>query len=78
MSQPFNGKCPVCQADLVQDGGDACCQAEADPHFRIRVNVFDAAWLKYDKGVLSEEALLKLLLQANISSNRPNQNPVRA
>lgn len=71
------GKCPICQMQLVEQGGIVSCSS-LEQHYQIRLNVWNAAWGKYDSGVMDGTTLLTVLLRGNIAPNKPERNKVRA
>lgn len=71
------GKCPICSSllyeykhDVFPDEKFFACTLNS--HFIINQDVFNTAWKLFEAGnrsCKSAEALLKLLLQRNISTN---------
>ena len=83
MSEPYNGKCPICRGQLIQseveeatllsrlicENGDYECSAE----------VFEAIWIKYTRNKnpidIDSDGLLITLLKFNSRSHPSKDDP---
>ena len=65
----YNGHCPICSAQLTLWDGILYCSAVPE-HFEIKQQTFEAAWDKYDAGVMTLESLFRVLIGGNIAKRR--------